>query len=522
MYKKYAGKTNLKNYVLVSLVFVASAVLAVWLTFYTVKQQLNAQITQQTVPIRTSIENLLDETRKAARLAESWTGKECSRQLESQLNAVITRELRMLVVNLLKGDQIYCSSLLDNKGDQVNLHSYNALGVKIDDSNRSAGVPAFSLYQRFAHGGIVVSADLRYLWGIIGSSSNNDARFALLVNNNLLTQKGIIHGAEAQQQLAGYDARFSTDLYTLVWRSAGVNDIWRALFGSWFYLLIIITLPLVLTALTWLLLTRRRSLYQYLINAVHDDDIVPYYQPIVCASSNRVVGAEILARWDHPEIGFIPPDIFISVAEKTQTIGLMTENLLKRVIADCQHPDNALPKGFIFNVNISNTHLTSSDFCAFASEFGARFKTLGQRLTFEFTENEQIELNDDLMHKIKVIRDSGIAISLDDFGTGFSNLSWISSLSPDSIKIDRMFINQISPDASTPLINCVIDMAKQMGIKTVAEGVEHDYQAAWLQENNIDYFQGYYYSRPLPFSDFMAYYRHDALKQYLRKTPSQG
>lgn len=246
---------------------------------------------------------------------------------------------------------------------------------------------------------------------------------------------------------------------------------------------------------------------------------MPYYQPIVCARSNRVIGAEILARWEHPEIGFVPPEIFIPVAEKTLTIGLMTENLLKRVIADCQRPDNVLPDGFIFNVNISHTHLSASDFGAFAREFAARFQRLGQQLTFEFTENEQIEINGDILEKLQIIRESGIAISLDDFGTGFSNLSWITSLSPDSIKIDRMFVNQIAPNTSTPLISCVIDMARQMGIKTVAEGVEHDYQVAWLRENDIDYFQGYFYSRPLTFGDFLDYYRHDVMTQHLRMPP---
>ena len=275
-------------------------------------------------------------------------------------------------------------------------------------------------------------------------------------------------------------------------------------------------MPLLLAALAWSLLTRRGSLYQNLVNAVHDDRIVPYYQPIICAHTNRVIGAEILARWEHPEIGFVPPDIFIPVAEKTQTIGLMTENLLKRVIADCQRPENLLPEGFIFNVNISHSHLSMSDFSVFACEFGARFKKLRQRLTFEFTENEQIDVNGDIQEKIRIIRECGIAISLDDFGTGFSNLSWISSLSPDSIKIDRMFINQISPGASTPLINCVIDMARQMGIQTVAEGVEHDYQVSWLQENDIDYFQGYFYSKPLTFSAFIDYFRQDIMTQHLR------
>ena len=515
MYKKYAGKTNRKNYAITGLVFLGSIALALWLTFYIAERQLNVQIAHQAIPIRYAIDNLMDETYRVASEAESWAGRPCNRQQENRLNTLPARELRMLAVSLLDGNRIYCSSLLDNKGAEIDLSSFSAQGFKIDDSGASVGIPAFSLYRRLAQGGIMVSADLRYLRGIMGIT-NQDERFALVVNNNVLTQNGILKGREAQKSRVEYPQQQSSALYSLVWRAPSPHEVWYEIVDSWPYWLIIIVMPLLLAALAWSLLTRRGSLYQYLVNAVHDDHIVPYYQPIICAHTNRVIGAEILARWEHPEIGFVPPDIFIPVAEKTQTIGLMTENLLKRVIADCQRPENLLPEGFIFNVNISHSHLSMSDFSVFACEFGARFKKLRQRLTFEFTENEQIDVNGDIQEKIRIIRECGIAISLDDFGTGFSNLSWISSLNPDSIKIDRMFINQISPDASTPLINCVIDMARQMGIQTVAEGVEHDYQVSWLQENDIDYFQGYFYSKPLTFSAFIDYFRQDIMTQHLR------
>ena len=515
MYSKYTRKADRKNYALVGMVFFGSLALALWVTFHIAERQLNVQIAHQAIPIRYAIDNLIDETYRVASESEGWAGKPCNRQQENRLNTLPARELRMLVVSLLDDHRIYCSSLLDNKGAEIDPRSFSAQGIKIDDSVASAGIPAFSLYRRFAHGGILVSADLRYLRGIMGIT-NQDERFALVVHNDILTQNGILKGRAAQKGKAEYPQRISAGLYSLVWREPSANEIWHEIVDSWPYWLIIIVMPLLLTALVWSLLTRRRSLYQYLVNAVHDDRIIPYYQPIICAHSNRVIGAEILARWEHPEIGFVPPDIFIPVAEKTQTIGLMTENLLKRVIADCQSSDNTLPEGFIFNVNISHSHLSSSDFNAFVGEFGARFQALRQRLTFEFTENEQIDLNGDILEKVRVIRENGIAISLDDFGTGFSNLSWIASLNPDSIKIDRMFINQISPDASTPLINCVIDMAKQMGIQTVAEGVEHEYQVSWLRENNIDYFQGYFYSKPLTFSAFIDYFRHDIMTQHLR------
>lgn len=507
MYKKYAAKADRKKYVLTGLTFLGAIALTVWLTYFIALRQLNVQIAHQSLPIRHGITHLLEEMRKTAHQAQDWAGQACDRQMEIRLNAVPTQKMRLLAVNLLEGNRVYCSSLLDNRGDRVDLQTFSARGVKIDDTAGSAWIPAFSLYRPSPGGGVVVSADLRNLQGILGSD-NSDERFALLVNGNLLTKNGIQKGHQAREQVRAYQQHDTAGLYTLVWRAPATHEIWQEVLNSWLYLLLIVTLPLVLTSLVWLLLTRRRSLYQNLINAVYHDRVLPYYQPLICAHSSRVIGAEVLARWHHPEIGDVPPNIFIPVAEKTQTIGQMTENLLNRVLADCQRPGHRLPEGFIFNVNISHSHLSSPDFAAFTREFATRFAALGLGLTFEFTENEQIDLNGDTLDKMAIIRESGIAIALDDFGTGFSNLSWITSLNPDSIKIDRMFINQISPDASTPLINCVIDMAKQMGIKTVAEGVEHDYQVSWLQENNIDLFQGYFYSKPLTFAAFLDYISH--------------
>ena len=127
----------------------------------------------------------------------------------------------------------------------------------------SAGIPVFSIYQRGLNGeGIVVAADLRYLWGITGNS-NRDERFALLVNNKLLTNKGIFAGSEAQRGALDYQQRLTGEDYTLVWRMPSAQEVWREILGSWFYLLVIIATPLLLTALVWSLLTRRRSLYRF-------------------------------------------------------------------------------------------------------------------------------------------------------------------------------------------------------------------------------------------------------------------
>lgn len=267
----------------------------------------------------------------------------------------------------------------------------------------------------------------------------------------------------------------------------------------------ILLVPLVAALVTWFMAARRHSLYSQLARDIRQHQIHPHYQPLICAQSNAVSGAEVLARWHHDELGFIPPDVFIPVAESTGLIINLTESLLEQVVDDLQQGIAAFPPGFKLNLNISHAHVVDSSFHLFIDYWAPVFEALGITLVFEITERENIDINDDIVEKIAHIKRSGIKIALDDFGTGFSNLAFIANLNPDSIKIDRMFIRQISREAATPLIDCVIDMARRMNILTTAEGVEYDYQVEYLRTNHIDCLQGYFFSKPLCFSEFAGF-----------------
>lgn len=193
------------------------------------------------------------------------------------------------------------------------------------------------------------------------------------------------------------------------------------------------------------------------------------------------------------------------MAESTGLVINLTESLLVQVVNDIRRGVIALEPGFNLNLNISYAHLADDSFDTFIDTRAPVFAAQGIPLVFEITERENIDLSDAIARKIIHIKNSGILIALDDFGTVFSNLTFIANLRPDSIKIDRMFIRQISQDVATPLIDCVIDMAKRMNILTTAEGVEYDYQVDYLKNNQIDCLQGYFFSRPLSFNDFIVF-----------------
>jgi sensor c-di-GMP phosphodiesterase-like protein len=291
-----------------------------------------------------------------------------------------------------------------------------------------------------------------------------------------------------------------------------LNHTLKAMATSWISVSFILAMSCIMAGVVWRLAVRRHSLYHQLANAIRQRKIHPHYQPLICAHTNVVSGAEILARWRHHELGFIPPDLFIPVAERTALIIDLTESLLEQVVKDIQQGTMTLQPGFNLNLNISYSHLTDDAFDAFVDRWAPVLAAQGLTLVFEITERENIDIGEAMARKVTHIKSSGIKIALDDFGTGFSNLAFIANLSPDYIKIDRMFVRQITRDTATPLIDCVIDMAKRMNILTTAEGVEYDYQVEYLKANQIDCLQGYFYAKPLAFGDFVTFLRNYAAR----------
>lgn len=493
------------------LIFIAMMIISSLMVIQLEQRSIHRYIQSEAEEVREEIEGLLADTRLAIQEARPWLGQACTSELEKKLNALPNETMHVLVVNLMRGNQVYCSSLLYNKGKKITASHLVNNEVRITKSPVLSGVPIITTVVRFEEGNILATADLRFVSSIV-KSTETTGNFVLQVNDKMLTPDGVINSTLKDPHFSHYVQIEDKDApYIIAYQRPTLQAILGSIMHSWLYGLLIISVSLIPTVLVYQHMSRRMSFYQHLSNAIHQDEISPHYQPIVCARTNQVLGAEVLARWVHEEVGFVPPDVFIPVAESSGLIVELTERLLNKVLADVKNAPETFCPNFKLNINISHTHLIDGSFYEFTNKYASRFKKLGFQLAFEITEGKDVSVNQDITSKIENIRNNGVLISLDDFGTGFSNFAWISNLNPDSIKIDRLFVNQIAQDSATPLIDCVIEMAKKMGIKTVAEGVEHDYQVSWLKANNIDFFQGYYFSKPLPFPGFVAYIK-DAKK----------
>lgn len=238
-------------------------------------------------------------------------------------------------------------------------------------------------------------------------------------------------------------------------------------------------------------------------SAIAQRQIVPFYQPFMHASTGQIAGFEVLARWCHPLYGAVSPNAFIPLAEKHDLIVPLTHLLMQQVIADLQNQIHRFPVGTYICINISAQNCLDPGFESDTRDMLSKFNANQSHVVVEITERHPLHFTPQLSNWFAALRQANISVALDDFGTGYSNLSYISALNPEFIKIDKLFVSQIGMSEDTRLVDSVIALAKNMHLKIIAEGVETEVQADYLRRKQIDYLQGYYFFKPLPASELI-------------------
>lgn len=238
--------------------------------------------------------------------------------------------------------------------------------------------------------------------------------------------------------------------------------------------------------------------------AIRSTQIFPYYQPQYCMKTNKVIGFEALARWNHPRNGFIPPNVFIPCAEKLSLISLLTESIMKQVGTDMLSFIKADP-ALKVAINISGTECSNPHILHLVKLLIQENHIQPQQIELEVTESVLIKHPESSIEVLTSLHDLGVTIAIDDFGTGYSSLSYLTELPIDVLKIDMSFVQGIGVNSQKEVVvQVIIDLAKRLGLKVVAEGVETQAQADFLATNGCDYGQGYLYSKPCTFLDCKA------------------
>ncbi len=230
--------------------------------------------------------------------------------------------------------------------------------------------------------------------------------------------------------------------------------------------------------------------------ALERSELELYYQPIVGFKSGNIVGVEALTRWNHKDRGFVSPVEFIALAEETNLIVDLGRWALDQA---CQQINDWGKNAVPINVNVSGVQFARDDVKAVVGQTLEHHKIDGKMVRIELTESAIMANPTVISESLQDLRDRGIKIALDDFGTGYSSLNYLHQFPLDVIKIDRSFINKLEWDNDPyKILQMIAMLAHNLGLETVAEGLEDPEHLAMLRGMNFDYGQGYYYSPPLP------------------------
>jgi len=240
--------------------------------------------------------------------------------------------------------------------------------------------------------------------------------------------------------------------------------------------------------------------------ALREEQFVLHYQPKLDLLNQKVIGAEALIRWQHPEKGLIFPDAFIAQAEKSGLINEMGDWVLRTACIACKSWMNNGLGELSIAVNVSSEQFKRNHFSQTVEAALAKSDLPAEYLELEMTESLFIDNSSDLKRTIKYLRALGIIFSIDDFGTGYSNLSYLKEFDIELLKIDRSFVKDIDQNPKNKaLVTAIIQMAKALSLKTVGEGIENQEVTTILQDLECDYGQGYHWSKPLPEQEFVAF-----------------
>jgi diguanylate cyclase (GGDEF)-like protein len=252
--------------------------------------------------------------------------------------------------------------------------------------------------------------------------------------------------------------------------------------------------------------------------ALAQDELELHYQPTIALDTGRITGVEALIRWRDPSRGLIAPIEFVPIAEETGLITAVGHWALREA---CRQAQGWADKGFPLTVavNVSAVELRAKDFLEHTRQVLYETGLDPHRLELELTESVLMQRAPSTVNVLESLRTLGVSIAIDDFGTGYSSVTYLRQFPIDVLKVDQSFVQEIPQSSATPIVSAMISMARSLGHRVIAEGVETREQHAFLLERQCDEGQGFYFSRPLPADEITASMVSEGPDVYLRMGP---
>lgn len=237
--------------------------------------------------------------------------------------------------------------------------------------------------------------------------------------------------------------------------------------------------------------------------AMKEKDFRMFYQPQYDTVTKTLRGAEALVRWKDGEGSLVSPETFIPIAERNGSILMLGDWIIEETLGDfAKWSANHDMKNFLLSINVSSLQFKNKNFVKFLIGIITKYNINPKNIELEITESVFIDNMNDIIKKMKELREFGIRFSMDDFGTGFSSLSYLRDLPIDTLKIDKSFIDDVVTDISTRTIaESIIELSKKLGFDTIAEGVEEEVQYSLLRNMGCENIQGFYFGKPMTYED---------------------
>lgn len=251
---------------------------------------------------------------------------------------------------------------------------------------------------------------------------------------------------------------------------------------------------------------RRLGLASDLRIALDEGQLEVYFQPKVTLHDRRLIGVECLTKWEHPTHGSVAPEDFVAVAEHTGQLARLTEFVLAEGLRRCREWTVGLRR-LPIAINLSARSLLDPTFPDQVRALLDRYEVAPELLTLEISEAGVLDGTDRQMPTLRRLRDLGVRLSVDDFGTGYTSLAHLRRLPVHEVKVDRSFVQGMATDpGDLAIVNAVVTLSQQFGLTVVAEGVESELTLELLQDIGCQVGQGFLFSRPLPFERLAAWY----------------
>lgn len=451
----------------------------------------------------TTMENLLIPHEALGLRVAPMVGKPCN-NVQDMLGKFVASARTLRAIVLVKNDVMYCSSVFGNRNMPLNslipsLTSRRPSLYLAVDNALLKGSPILIKWMPVGESnGVIQIVNIALLTHLMAIPSTPWVeRIILNVGGEHLQYGSDKLGFVGHYHRETKTVFESTRLpFSITLIGPPVNRL--AVRGLPNQLPLALLLGLLIGYITWLATASRMSFSREITVGIARREFEIWCQPLLNSQTHECSGVEILLRWNNPRQGWIPPDIFIPIAEQVGLIAPLTRYVIDdtvrhiKVFPDCHD--------FHIGINVAADHFLNGEIINDLERYWFSAQP-SQQLMIELTEREELQHLDP--HVFRKFRERGIKLAIDDFGTGHSSLAWLEMLKPNILKIDKSFTAAIGTDAvNSRVIDVIIELGKRLGITLVAEGVETALQEEHLRHLQVHMLQGWLFARAMPIKDF--------------------